>query len=109
MFYGDKITLNGSLSIISKFDMRACNDGFEYFIKESDFNNIICYFRTLITSHGFDTKIDNIQFPYNSNILDYFIIKTNEIVSVSEVMDLVTKKYIVKLVVAGAKNQSGEF
>ena len=68
MSYGDKITSNGSLSVLAKLDMRSCHDdGFQYFVKESDFNNFKSYFEKLISSGEFGTKIDNIKFPYTGS------------------------------------------
>jgi len=48
--------------------MRSCHDdGFQYFVKESDFNNFKSYFEKLISSGEFGTKIDNIKFPYTGS------------------------------------------
>jgi hypothetical protein len=101
MSYSDKITSNGSLSVLAKLDMRSCHDdGFQYFVKESDFNNLKSYFETLISSEEFGTKIDNIKFPYSSKMVDHFKIKCQNIESTSHEMDYNEK---IKCKVLGCK------
>jgi len=68
--------------------MRSCHDdGFQYFVKESDFNYFKSYFETLISSERFGTKIDNIKFSYSSKIVDHFKIKNENIESTTHEMD----------------------
>ena len=67
MSYGDKITSNGSLSVLAKLDMRSCHDdGFQYFVKESDFNNLKSYFETLISSEEFQLQVQKTN-PISTN------------------------------------------
>ena len=44
--YGPSITCAGHLSMILKLEMMASEDGFDYFVKESNFFNLKTYYES---------------------------------------------------------------
>jgi hypothetical protein len=77
--YGPSITCTGHLSMILKLEMMASEDGFDYFVKESNFFNLKTYYESLITADEFDkNKIDSISCPYNKKISDHCTIQFHE-------------------------------
>ena len=48
----------------------ASEDGFDYFVKESNFFNLKTYYESLITADEFDkNKIDSISCPYKRYLI----------------------------------------
>jgi len=65
----DNTKSSSTLSMTVKLEMKSVTDGFDYFIKESDFSNIKLFFETFICSDDFkNTKIEAISCPYNNKI-----------------------------------------
>jgi hypothetical protein len=65
--------------MILKLEMMASEDGFDYFVKESNFFNLKTYYESLITADEFDkNKIDSISCPYNKKISDHCTIQFHE-------------------------------
>jgi len=78
-FDTDNTKSSRTLSMIVKLEMKSFTDGFDYFIKESDFSNIKLFFETFICSDDFkNTKIEAISCPYNNKISDHCEIKTDD-------------------------------
>ncbi len=77
--YGPSIKCTGHLSMILKLEMMASEDGFVYFLKESNFFNLKTYYESLITTDEFDkNKIDSISCLYNKIISDHCTIQFHE-------------------------------
>ena len=70
--YGPSVVCNGNLSIILKLEMKSVTDGFDYFIKASNFSNIKLFFETFIFSDDFkNTNFEDICCPCKTNISDH--------------------------------------
>jgi hypothetical protein len=65
--------------MIVNLEMKSVTDGFDYFIKESDFSNVKLFLETFICSDEFkDIKIEAFCCQYNHKISDHCKIKTDD-------------------------------